>query len=333
MRKRKMKLKNTQKNQRKGFFLLLLLAFLGILSYYGSILLAKDENNPIFLRQFIYQSLPFKDTIIPNEKIVTSLVQFFSKVDINHPSSILGEAQVYFQEEEVSVPVAEEGKEEVILPEEDKIEEQEQKNLPIVYLYNTHQAETYTTSNIEPYNIEPTVLMNSYMLKEKLAKMGINCLVEEENIPELLQIHQWNYASSYKLTRLLMEDAKKENPSLTYFVDLHRDSVGHSISTTTINDVSYAKVMFLIGLENENYKANLAFTEKLNDLIEAKYPGISRGIYKKEGPGVNGVYNQDFSPKTILIEVGGEENTIDEVNHTMDAIADILGNVIREEML
>ena len=327
-----MKLKNTKRSKNRVLLFPLLLVLLGTISYYGSIFLAKDENNPIFLRQFIYQSLPFKETIVPNEKIVTSLMQFFSKVDINHPSSILSEAQVYFQEEE-STPVMEEGKEEVVLPEEDKVEEQEKKNLPLVYLYNTHQSETYTTSNSEPYNIEPTVLMNSYMLKEKLSKMGIDCIVEEENIPELLRIHQWNYASSYKLTRLLMDDAKKENPSLTYFVDLHRDSVGHSISTTTIDDVSYAKVMFLIGLENENYKANLAFTEKLNDLIEAKYPGISRGIYKKEGPGVNGVYNQDFSPKTILIEVGGEENTIDEVNHTMDAIADILGNVIREEML
>ena len=45
---------------------------------------------------------------------------------------------------------------------------------------------------------------------------------------------------------------------------------------------------------------------------------------KKTGANVNGVYNQDLSPNCILIEVGGVDNTIEEVNNTMDAIADTL---------
>ena len=174
-------------------------------------------------------------------------------------------------------------------------------------------------------------MMSSYILREKFRDQGITSLVEEQNVTELLRVNNWNYASSYKVTRMLMEDAKLKNPSLTYFIDLHRDSVNRSISTTTIGDLSYAKVMFLIGLENSNYKENLAFTETINNKLEAKYPGISRGIYKKEGPGVNGVYNQDFSPKTILIEIGGTENTIDEVLHSIEAIADVLGKIIKED--
>ena len=52
---------------------------------------------------------------------------------------------------------------------------------------------------------------------------------------------------------------------------------------------------------------------------------------KKEGANVNGIYNQDISPNCILIEVGGVDNTIDEVYNTMDAITDILNKYINGE--
>ena len=60
------------------------------------------------------------------------------------------------------------------------------------------------------------------------------------------------------------------------------------------------------------------------------YPGLSKGIYKKGGPGVNGVYNQDFSPYTILIEIGGYENTTNEVLNTSIAFSKCFMEVINE---
>ena len=104
------------------------------------------------------------------------------------------------------------------------------------------------------------------------------------------------------------------------------------ISTTEINGKSYAKTLFIVGLENPSYEENLNITEKLDNMINEKYPTLSRGIYKKKGPGVNGVYNQDFSPNTILIEVGGQDNTIDEVNNTINAISEILIEYIRGDI-
>ena len=86
--------------------------------------------------------------------------------------------------------------------------------------------------------------------------------------------------------------------------------------------------MFLIGLENKNYEENLKVTEAINNEVEKKYPGLSRGIYKKKGKGVNGVYNQDFSSNCILIEFGGNKNTIDEVYNTVIALGEIISNYI-----
>lgn len=201
---------------------------------------------------------------------------------------------------------------------------------PIVYIYNTHQSEEYASKNAASYNIKPTVLVASYMLQEKLKKQGIPSVVEESNILELLRINNWNYASSYKITRMLMEQAKKDNPSLVYFIDLHRDSIERDKTTITIGDKTYAKVLFLLGLDHEKYEESKKVISRVNTIISEKYPGLSKGIYEKGGKGVNGIYNQDFSSNCILIEVGGVDNTIEEVSNTIDAITDMLTTYIGE---
>ena len=58
---------------------------------------------------------------------------------------------------------------------------------------------------------------------------------------------------------------------------------------------------------------------------------MSRGIYLKEGVGVNGIYNQDFSPNTILIELGGQDNTIEEVTNTINILSKILFELLGDE--
>ena len=105
-----------------------------------------------------------------------------------------------------------------------------------------------------------------------------------------------------------------------------------SRTTVTINEKDYATILFIVGLENKNYQENLSFTEKINNKLNEKYPNLSKGIYKKEGEGVNGVYNQDFSPRTILVEMGGPENSIEEVLNTSLAFSDCFLEVIKDEL-
>ena len=201
---------------------------------------------------------------------------------------------------------------------------------PLIYIYNSHQSEEYMPNSFVEYSVMPTVMMNDYILEEKLEENGYPALVEERNIKDVLNQHGWNYAGSYQASRVFLEDVRKTYPSLKYFVDVHRDSLGKDRTTVTIDNKNYASILFLIGLENPNYQENLEFTEKISQKINEKYPNLSKGIYQKEGPGVNGVYNQDFSPFTILVEMGGPENTIDEVLNTSLAFADCFLEVIRE---
>ena len=63
-------------------------------------------------------------------------------------------------------------------------------------------------------------------------------------------------------------------------------------------------------------------SSKLNNILEQKIPGISRGIIKKGGNGVNGIYNQDLNEKMILIELGGQYNKIEDINNTLDILSE-----------
>lgn len=202
---------------------------------------------------------------------------------------------------------------------------------PVIYLYNSHPTEEYKSSNIGEYYINPTVIMNNYILEGIFNNRGYKTYVEEESVKDILNKNNWNYAASYKASRILIENAKINNPSLKYFIDIHRDSLERDKTTITIDGKDYAKIIFLLGLENPNYEENNEFIEKINDKVNEYYPGLSKGIYKKEGPGVNGVYNEDFSSKLILLEIGGYENTTSEVLNTAIAFSKCYLEVLDEE--
>ncbi len=250
-------------------------------------------------------------------KIMTRLIN----LDLTKPLSILN-TNFKGLTEEINF------KEEVKKVSNEKVVNQKE---PTIYLYNSHDTEEYKPSSFAEYSVMPTVKLLDYVLKEELENNGFNVLIEEQTISSIRSSLGLNYAGSYQASRVLMEQAKEKYPSLEYFIDLHRDSLSHDRTTLTYNNKNYAMVMFLVGLENPNYQGNLDFSTKISDAINSKINGLSKGIYQKEGEGVNGVYNQDFSNRTILIEVGGPENTIDEVYETLLIISEVLTEVINSD--
>ncbi len=209
--------------------------------------------------------------------------------------------------------------------------EKELKNTvaePLIYIYNSHQTEEYAPSSIAEYSVTPTVLVGSYILEERLEQAGFETLVEERSIKNLLNENKWNYNYSYRASRIYLDDVKNNYRTIKYFIDFHRDSLSYDKTTIEIEGKSYAKLLFLIGLENPNYMKNLSFTEKIVAKLNERYPGLCKGIYKKGGEGVNGVYNQDSSEYTILLEVGGPDNKITEVLNSVNAFSEVFSEVI-----
>lgn len=202
---------------------------------------------------------------------------------------------------------------------------------PKIYIFNSHQGETYSKKYLEEYNITPNVLMASKMLSEKLNNLNINTIVEENNILEYMNNNDLDHSGSYIASRHFLEQVINKYNSIELYIDLHRDAISHDLSYININGLDCAKILFVIGLEYDTYLNNLAIVEKINNIINAKYPGLSRGIMKKQGYGVNGVYNQDLKSNVILIEIGGHENNIDEVNNTLDLVSLAIKEYLNEK--
>lgn len=209
-------------------------------------------------------------------------------------------------------------------------EESTNQRSPTVYIYNTHQTENYLYDKVNSYNLDYNVMFASYILKEYLNDYDIKAIVENESLKNILNENNLTYKDSYKASRILLEQSIINYPTLTYFIDLHRDSSVYEKTTCVIDNKSYAKILFVLGLENKNYLENEKMINSLNERLIKINSCLSRGITKKSGVGVDGVYNQDFSSNAILIEVGGQYNTITEVNNTLEIFAKILVEYIME---
>ena len=201
---------------------------------------------------------------------------------------------------------------------------------PLVYIYNTHQLEEYEGGE-SISSVKPNVMVASYIFREKLKDNGINALVETNNVKKYLNDHNLKYNMSYHATEYFARTAQNAHPSIMYMFDIHRDSVNKSITYFEIDGKAYAKMMLLVGYEHTKRENNTGFAEKLNEILERDYPGLSRGVkYYLDEP-VNGVYNSNLNGKGILIEVGGVDSKIEEVNNSMEALADAFSKYLKED--
>lgn len=198
---------------------------------------------------------------------------------------------------------------------------------PLVYIYNTHDTETYDSSLLETYNIKYTVKLASHILSEYLSEENITSYVEKEQMSDHLSANGLLYKDSYKASRYYFEKRIAEYPEIKIAIDLHRDSVSRSATTAIIDGKNYAKVMEVVGLDYSGYEKNRDFAYKFNELLDER---LSRGVIEKTGQNVNGIYNQDLKEGTLLLEIGGVDNTIEEVSNTLKIISRAIKELIKE---
>lgn len=198
------------------------------------------------------------------------------------------------------------------------------KEEPLVYIYCTHETESYKDSYLEVYNITPTIKTMSYILQDYLLDLGIPTIVEDTSITGILRSNNWSYKYSYQASKIAIEKTIEDTKSLRLIIDLHRDSSSLDKTLLEYNNKKYARILFVVGKEHPNYEYNYNLSSDIKTLLEQEIPGITRGISLKEGEGVNGIYNQDLSKYSILIELGGQYNEIEELNNTLEILSKVI---------
>ena len=122
--------------------------------------------------------------------------------------------------------------------------------------------------------------------------------MDTTDIGYLLDKAGLNYSKSYAQSREVVEAALQENKDLLFMFDLHRDSSGREHTTFEMDGKQYARPFFVIGKNNPNYQSNVRFAEALNNILEERYPGLSRGILARQTG--HGEYNQSLSEYNLL---------------------------------
>jgi stage II sporulation protein P len=202
----------------------------------------------------------------------------------------------------------------------------------VAFIYQTHSNESFlpelkgVTDPDKAYSDKVNIISVGQRLAQNLEKDGIGAVHSQTIYPSTVKNFEYPY--SYKYSLKTLQEAAVKHPDLQYYFDLHRDSAARNKTTATIDGKDYAQVYFIIGGKNPNWKKNEEFANKIHQVLEAKHPGISKGIHAKEASEGNGLYNQNFSPNNILIEVGGPYNSLEECYRTTDWLAEAISEVI-----
>ncbi|MDF2669627.1 MAG: stage sporulation protein [Paenibacillus sp.] len=198
-----------------------------------------------------------------------------------------------------------------------------------VLIYHSHPRESWVSelqakSVSEAENADKNITLVGKRLAEQLERAGVGAVHSNKDYKNEVPGYNWNF--SYKYSLQTVQEAFAVHENLKFLFDLHRDSAARSITTASINGLDYAKVYFIVGKKNENWEQNEAFAKQIHDRLQSEYPGISRGILDKGSSG-HGEYNQSISPSSMLIEVGGAYNSLEESYRTADVLAKVIADL------
>ncbi|RAP78539.1 stage II sporulation protein P [Paenibacillus montanisoli] len=204
---------------------------------------------------------------------------------------------------------------------------------PVVFIYHTHNLESFKPElgssligkSVESRDINIT-RVGKY-LSEKLEEFGVKTLVDQTDYTTK---PNYNFSDSYQLSRTTVSSALKTNPSLKMVFDVHRDSLTRDKTTTKINGKDVATIHFVIASSNEKYKENLKLASELKKQIEQLYPRLSPQISLKNPAGdTSRSYNQELFNHSLLIEIGGMENSLQEEYRAAEILAQAISNIAR----
>lgn len=200
---------------------------------------------------------------------------------------------------------------------------------PQILIYHTHSQEGYADS-VDGDSSTSVVAVGEYLTELLTEKYGFNVIHHTGEYDVGDRDHAYSKAAP------ALEQILADNPSIEVVIDLHRDGVPEGTRlVTTQNGKEMAQVMFFNGLSrttstgdidylyNPYLEDNLAISFQMQLKAAEYYPDFTRRIYLKAYR-----YNMHYCPKTLLIEVGAQTNTLQEAMNSMEPLADILNKVL-----
>lgn len=200
---------------------------------------------------------------------------------------------------------------------------------PQILIYHTHSQEAFADS--APGDPATSIVGAGAYLAQLLG--------EEYGYEVLHHTASFDLPSrddAYSVALPEIEKLLEEYPQIQVVIDLHRDAVDEDTRLVTeLDGRPTARFMFFNGLSytrttgnisylyNENLNTNLAFSFQMQKAAMEYYPGLTRKIYLKAYR-----YNMHLCPRTLLVELGAQNNTFEEAKNACEPLAHILDLVL-----
>ena len=181
----------------------------------------------------------------------------------------------------------------------------------LVAVYHTHTDESYI-----PSDGKSTVPGNGGIFSvgaafaQRLREIGYQ--VEHNRT-----VHEPHDANAYHRSRRTVMKLLQLTPKTLF--DFHRDSAPARVYTTRIDGKDATKVLLVVGRQNQNRKTTQEYARSIKATADAKYKGLIRGIFVAHGN-----YNQDLSPRAILVEIGTQYNSREAAETSAILFADVV---------
>ncbi len=202
---------------------------------------------------------------------------------------------------------------------------------PQILIYHTHSQEAFADS-IAGDESTSIVGVGEYLATILREQYGYNVMHHTESYDK----ESRDYAYSNSLPAI--EQLLAEYPSIEVVIDLHRDAMPEEKRLVmNLQGRPTAQFMFFNGLSrttkgeieylaNPYLEDNLSFSFQMQAVCNEYYPGLARRIYLKAYR-----YNMHLCPKTLLIELGAQNNTVEEEMNACDPLAHVLDLVLSGE--
>lgn len=196
---------------------------------------------------------------------------------------------------------------------------------PQVIIYHTHATESFLPvddGNFHSVGESGTVREVGNELTAALEAKGIG-VIHDKTIHDNPSYNQ-SYGRSLETVKRLIA----QNPTVKIVIDLHRDAAGTgggAVKTTQIDGQAAAQFSLVVGKGNPNYEKLNAFANQIVSISKQVHPGLVGRVIPKEYK-----YNQYVSDHHLLMEVGNNLNTIDQVKVTGKEAADIIAKALEQ---
>ena len=143
-----------------------------------------------------------------------------------------------------------------------------------------------------------------------------------------------SYNGAYDRSYATVTEYIKKYPTIKVTLDIHRDGIGTDTQKTkpvfTVNGKKAAQIMILSGYNydgDEDFKDweyNLRFALQIQKKANEMYPDMARPLNFSDF-----MYNMNINTGSLLIEMGAESNTLEEVKYSGCLLGKVLSQVLK----